>query len=69
MPPLLYFCLYNLGEIMEHIEFTGYEPKPIMAQKMAALVKEVKELRDEVEKLKSAAEPVKKSTKATKAEE
>ena len=54
---------------MEHIEFTGYEPKPIMAQKMAALVKAVKELRDEVEKLKSAAEPVKKSTKATKAEE
>lgn len=69
MPPLLYFCLYITGEDMENIEFTGYEPKPIMAQKMAKLVEEIVAIRAEVEKLKSAAEPVKKSTKATKAEE
>ena len=69
MPPLLYFCLYNLGGIMEHIEFTGYEPKPIMAQKMAALVKEVKELRDEVEKLKASTDVAKKPAKVAKTEE
>lgn len=51
---------------MEHIEFTGYEPKPIMAQKLAKLVEEIVALRAEVEKLKAPTDVAKKSAKATK---
>lgn len=49
---------------MDIIEFTGYEPKPVMAQKMAILVEEIRQLRKEIDKLKTSAEPAKKPTKA-----
>lgn len=47
---------------MESIVFSGYEGKPVMAQKLAALVKMVEDLQKEVDKLK---QPVveKKTTK------
>ena len=54
---------------MEPIVFTGYEAKPVMAQKLAVLVKQVEDLQAEVEKLKQAAEPAKKTVKAKPAEE
>lgn len=54
---------------MEKMEFTGFEPRQIIASKLNALVEQITELQLEVNKLKSTAEPVKKSTKAAKAEE
>lgn len=50
---------------MEKIEFSGYEPRPVLASKMAQLVKIVEELQIEVAKLKLAAESTKKSAKKT----
>ena len=46
------------------LEFTGYEPKPVMSQKMEVLVKAIKELQIEVFKLKLGNESVKKTPKA-----
>lgn len=52
-----------------NLKFTGYEPNPVMAQKMGELVTAVKELQLEVAKLKLAAEPAKKAAKTAKVEE
>jgi hypothetical protein len=52
-----------------NLEFTGYEPKPVLAQKMDEVVAVIKELQLEVAKLKLAAEPAKKAVKTAKVEE
>lgn len=50
---------------MEKIEFSGYEPRPVLSGKLAKLVKMVEELQIEVAKLKLANEAPKKSAKKT----
>lgn len=51
----------------EELQFSGYEPRPVLSRKLQEMLEIVKQLQIEVEKLKLNAEP-KKAVKA-KAEE
>lgn len=51
-----------------NVEFNGYEPRQVLSHKLELLVKAVQELQEKVAK-SEATEPVKKTGKASKAEE
>lgn len=54
---------------MDDLTFSGYDPKPVMENKLNRMLDLIKELQLKVAKLELAAEPAKKTAKAAKTEE